>query len=84
MTDTRWAGSPVEHQARSTSASNIAGHFCGQWQPHAAHTWTTPPAFGSITFIGTYQCAGYQPSPTPPTEAAPTSAAPVARGEHDE
>lgn len=36
----------------------IAGHYCGQTQPHAAHTWQTPPTYGSAAFISTYQCAG--------------------------
>lgn len=40
------------------SAENVAGHYCGQTQPHAAHTWQTPPIYGQATFISTYQCAG--------------------------
>ncbi|HET7736738.1 MAG TPA: hypothetical protein VFK52_12230 [Nocardioidaceae bacterium] len=36
----------------------IAGHFCGQKQPHAAHTWQTPPTYGATYVIGVYQCAG--------------------------
>ena len=40
----------------------IAGHFCGQTQPHAAHEWHTPPVYGAATFTSTYQCAGLEPS----------------------
>lgn len=36
----------------------ITGHYCGQVQPHNAHTWETPPTYGSATFISIYQCAG--------------------------
>lgn len=36
----------------------IAGHYCGQTQPHAAHTWQTLPTYGSAMFVITHQCAG--------------------------
>lgn len=43
---------------QSTETDGIAAHYCGQTQPHAAHTWQTPPIYGATTFISTYQCAG--------------------------
>lgn len=36
----------------------IAKHYCGQAQPHAAHSWTTPPIYGTATITNYYQCAG--------------------------
>jgi hypothetical protein len=36
----------------------IGGHFCGQQQPHAAHTWQTPPVYGTSTYPAAHQCAG--------------------------
>jgi hypothetical protein len=47
------------------SNETIAGHYCGQRQPHAAHIWQTPPTYGAATFVSTYQCAGL----TNPTSA---------------
>jgi hypothetical protein len=58
---------------------DISGHFCGQWQPHDAHTWQTPAAYGAVTFIGTYQCAGfsgYHERATTTPEQSTTTAAP--------
>jgi len=46
----------VEHSAEKDAT--IAGHFCGQSQPHGAHEWHTPPVYGSTAIISTYQCAG--------------------------
>jgi hypothetical protein len=40
----------------------LAGHYCGQKQPHAAHMWQTPPIYGATTFVSTYQCAGLAPA----------------------
>lgn len=37
---------------------NIAPDYCGQRQPHAAHSWETPPIYGSASFIVSHQCAG--------------------------
>jgi hypothetical protein len=44
---------------RNAAYRPIAHHWCGQTQPHAAHEWQTPPAYGAATFIQTYQCGGY-------------------------
>ena len=41
--------------------STIAGHYCGQTQPHAAHIWQTPPVYGSTSIVQTFQCAGLIP-----------------------
>lgn len=41
----------------------IAGHFCGQPQPHDAHVWEMPRAYGAATFVSTYQCAGLSQPP---------------------
>lgn len=36
----------------------IAGHYCGQTQPHDAHVWQTPTPFGSTAIAMPRQCAG--------------------------
>jgi len=48
----------------------VAGHYCGQTQPHAAHVWETPRVYGAATLISTYQCAGllFPPDPTDPAD----------------
>lgn len=40
------------------TAQPIAGHFCGQTQPHDAHVWQTPVPFGSTAISMPRQCAG--------------------------
>lgn len=47
----------------------IAGHFCGQSQPHGAHDWRTPEVYGSTSSVSTYQCGGLNATPTRLTDA---------------
>ena len=48
--------------------SDIAGQFCGQTQPHAAHVWQTPVSFGSVSVPMPRQCAGCS-APTEESQA---------------
>lgn len=36
----------------------IADHYCGQLQPHLAHTWTPPAIAGVAMYVSVHQCAG--------------------------
>jgi hypothetical protein len=52
-----WASS-ISAATLPVTREPIAGHYCGQTQPHAAHDWQTPPVYGSTALVATYQCGG--------------------------